>query len=1005
MALPKQNVNINFSQGMDTKSDPKQVPIGKFRRLVNSVFGTTGLLKKRNGFPQITEIPVDTSTSITTFNGNLLAIGQTVQAFSEDSARWINSGKIQPIELEVKPMVRSSSSQRTVDTAVSSNNLACNVWLDSDATCYYQIVESETGQIVVSYHALPATAAFPRVFNLGRYFIITFLATVSAATHLRYIAIPINNPTNPSSAADLSSVVSALTAGYDGYVANNSLYVAYDANDMGGAVRVTYIDSSLNIHNTIAIAGHISELMSVTADTSQSTPVIWITSWDSGTTDAYSTALTGQLIEILAPTKTISSTSLKCLTSAAVSGVLRLFAEVNNTYSYSPNAVTDYIQTVTCTEAGVVGSPSIILRGVGLFSKAFYFPQTSLMYMLASYGQAYQPTYFLIDQNGNVIAKLAYSNGAGYVINQVLPGVNINGEFIQIGYLIKDLLVSVNKSQGVTNVAGTYSQTGINLVTFDFNNNSNTQEIGNNLNLTGGFLWAYDGVKPVEQGFHVWPEDITATGSTSGGSMSNQSYFYQITYEWTDAQGNLFRSAPSIPTAATVASGSSGSVVLKIPTLRLTYKITPNRVRIVIYRWSTAQQSYYQVTSITSPTMNNPSVDSISYTDTLADSSILGNVLLYTTGGVVENVAAPALIDVSLFKNRLLGISAEDRNLVWYSKQVIEGTPVEMSDLFTFFVAPTTGAQGSTGDLVCASSMDDKAILFKDNAIYYFTGNGPDNTGANNDFSEPIFITSTVGCNNKKSIVFIPQGLMFESDKGIWLLTRDLGTQYIGADVEEFNGDTIKSAVNVPGTTQVRFTLTSGTVLMYDYFYNQWGVFEGIEATSSTLYTGLHTYLNRFGQVFRELPNTYFDGSRPTLMSFTTGWINLAGLQGYERAYFFYLLGEFLSPHKIQLEIAYDYAPYPSQSLIITPENYNAPYGGDEVYGQSTPYGGSPTLEQWRIFFQQQRCQAFQITFKEIFDSSYTTSNNNKGLTVSGLNLVFGIKKGWKTIMSKNTAG
>ena len=74
--------------------------------------------------------------------------------------------------------------------------------------------------------------------------------------------------------------------------------------------------------------------------------------------------------------------------------------------------------------------------------------------------------------------------------------------------------------------------------------------------------------------------------------------------------------------------------------------------------------------------------------------------------------------------------------------------------------------------------MDDKLIIFKKDAIYYITGTGPDNTGANGTFSDATFITSTVGCANPSSIVLMPNGIMFQSDKGIWLLDRQLGTTY-----------------------------------------------------------------------------------------------------------------------------------------------------------------------------------------------------------------------------------
>lgn len=994
MAIQKQNINIPFARGLDTKTDPKQVQLGKFLSLKNSVFNKAGLLQKRNGFPKLADLGSGAST-LTTFNDSLLAIGTNLTGYNPHSNSTVDGGRIQPLTLSTQAMVRSATSQTNVDLAISSNGIACSVWLDSDGNSYYQVSDAVTGQTIQAKVQLPSTAVMARVNVIGAYFVITYLVTISTVVHLQFIAVKINDPSVATTASDLSAQVNTANAGYDALVVNNTLYVAWISNVSSNVLKVTTLTAVLVQGSIVSVTGETGNLVSIAAGSS-----IWVSVYKSAANTIRSVAFDYNLNQTLSPHTVVSSITINELTSVEASNVLTVFYEVDNTYSYSPNAKSDYISKNTLTLAGSVGTPSIILRSVGLASKAAYV--NGLAYMLVTYGGAYQPTYFLIDSSGNIISKLAYSNGAGYLIDQILPGLNIYDSTISVGYLFKDLLAAVNKTQGVENVAGVYSQTGINIASFTLDNSVNTAEIGANLHITGGFLWMYDGVKAVEHGFHIWPEDITATGSNGAGSLSHQQYYYQVCYEWTDAQGNIHRSAPSVPVGINL-TGMDDTITLEIPTLRLTYK-TENVVRIVIYRWSAAQQNYYRITSITDPLLNDPSVDSVEYIDLLSDSDILGNDLIYTTGGVIENIAAPSFTDISLFKSRAFGIDSENENALWYSKLVIQNTPAEFSDLFTIYVAPTTGVQGSTGKNKVLASLDDKLIIFKDNAIYYITGSGPDATGANNDFSEPIFITSSVGCSNPKSIAIIPQGLVFQSNKGIWLLGRDLSTQYIGAPVEAFNDFTVTSVNSIPATNQVRFSLSNGSMLMYDYYYDQWGEFTGISSVSSTLYNELHTILKSTGEVYQESPNTYFDGSRPVLLSFTTNWLNLAGLQGYERAYFFYILGQFLSPHKIMIQIAYDYASAPSQSLVITPNNYVAPWGGDETWGQSTPWGGPGDLEQWRVFFQQQRCQSFQISLSEIYDPSYAVSNN-AGLTISGLNLVFGIKKGFKPILAQYSRG
>jgi hypothetical protein len=443
-----------------------------------------------------------------------------------------------------------------------------------------------------------------------------------------------------------------------------------------------------------------------------------------------------------------------------------------------------------------------------------------------------------------------------------------------------------------------------------------------------------------------------------------------------------------------------------VPTLRLTYK-TANPVVIKIYRWSAAQQVYYQVQSpnTTSQILNDTTVDSIAYTDSASDAQILGNDIIYTAGGVVEDIGPPATDLMTLFNNRLWLVDSEDRNLLWYSKQVIEATPVEMSDLLTIYVAPSTGSQGSTGVITAIAPMDDKLIIFKENALYYINGIGPDNTGANSQYSDATFISSVVGCSNQNSIVFMPNGLMFQSDKGIWLLGRDLSTNYIGAPVETLTtGSLVKSALAIPDTNQIRFTMDSGVTLMYDYYFNQWGTFVNIPAISSTLYQGLHTYLNANGQVLQEKIGSYVDNSNPVLMQFTTGWGNLAGLQGYERLYFIYMLGQYISPFKLLVNIAYDYDINTQQQIIVAPDNFTPTWGGDPLWGSSSPWGGGSQVFQTRLFPQKQKCESFQLSVQEMYDPTFGVSAGG-GLTLSGLNLVVGAKRGYRPQKASQSFG
>jgi hypothetical protein len=1099
MTLKKDNKTINFAKGMDTKTDPWQMSFDNFLYLKNSVFTTGNRLTKRAGNPKLSALPNTDATYLTTFNGNLTAIGTSIQAQNQSNRQWVSKGSIQPMEVGTLPLITNNLNQIQSDAAVASNGLVCTVFTETDGTTtYYRyaVADSITGQNITAPTNIPVTSGAvtgsARVFVLGNFFIIVFTNVITATSHLQYVAVSLLDPANVSSNVDIAaSYVSSARLSWDGYVVGTKLFLAYNTTAGGQSVKVTYLTASnaaqgLGPSAAVTFAGLKATLLSVCADTSvSSSPKVWVNTYRSDTSVGSALAVDQNLNTLLAPTSTLSAVTVLNLATAAQSGVCSLFYEIENYYSFDSSIPTHYVNKKTITQAGTVSSASTVARSIGLASKAFIVDE--VIYFLSAYDSQYQPTYFLVNgsvstQNAPVVSgKLAYGNGGGYT-ELCLPSVSVlNSNTAYLSYLFKDTIAAVNKNTDVptgTQTAGVYAQLGIKLARFTIGTEViDTAEIGQDLLISGGFLWMYDGYLPVEQNFFLYPDDVTvsaqanpaptghvsattimtglsstagiaegmtisgtnitagtevelisgtsivmtiaATGTgnatyTFSGAMEEQDYFYQWIYEWSDNQGNIYRSAPSIPTPVTVGSGKT-SVVCNIPTLRLTYKVA-NPVKITGYRWSTAQPVYYQTTSIFQPELNDTTIDSIQYIDIHSDAEILGNNIIYTNGGVLENTNGPASSVFTLFDNRFWQLDAENKNLWWYSKEVRSGVPVDMSEFLTYYVAPTIGSEGPTGEITAGAPMDDKIIHFKKSAAYYTNGTGPNDLGANNQYSQPIFITSSVGCSNQRSIVIQPAGLMFQSTgKGIWLLERGLGTKYIGAEVEAFNASVVQSAVNIPNSNEIRFTLDTGETLLYDYYFGQWGVFEGTPAISSTIYQASQTYLNSEGVVFQEKAGTYKDGSRPVGVSFTTAWLNLAGINGYQRAYFFYLLGQYYSPHKLKVSVAYDYNPNPWQTNIIYPTNYSPRLGGtlaqsqaglnpQSPLGQQTPLGGEPRLEEWRVFFKKGRCSAIQITVEEMFDPAFET-DPGQGLTLSGIDLYFGVKSNKKPMSNRHSAG
>lgn len=1012
MPLQKTDVTINFGRGLDTKTDPWQLQSGKFLQLSNSVFTVLGQLKKRNGYMTLPQIQ-GSASFLATYADNLVAVGtnnniilaetgahsQNLWSYSGSLGAWVNSGGYQPLSLSVQSILKNGYSQTAVDQAFAPNGLVCTVYSSGEpfgAPYKYLITDSLTGIIVTQPQSILCSFS-PRAFCVGPNFVIAYDSkneAVTAASSYSLLLKTIQSQA-PSSLGSTTTVSSSCHLGtkwkrpaFDGVVSSNTLYLAFTAFSSG--VSMASVGLQNQVSTVRPIASTSAQVFGLAADTTSSNSFVYV-----GMTNGSGSAqglVDGRNIRFacvdanVVPVYSISSVT----TTGSGFGILNINAtasrgaavynfESGRNYAYDANLQTNLINQMTVSSSGLTFPETALFRSLGIASKGF--SVNSLSYFLGSYqspASGYQNSYFLANNSGGIVARLAYGNGFGYITSS-LPSVYVQGQTATMPYLYQELITPVPKltnATAETQTTGVFSGTfGINDVSFTFNTSeTTTKELGSNLCLNGGFLWSYDGNKPAENNFFIYPDGVEASVQMNTGFMSPpQTYFYQVTYEWQDNQGNIFRSSPSIPIQATLGSGSS-AVALDLPLLRLTDK--PGPVTIGVYRWSVAQPIYYKVTpniAIDAAALTN---DYVVLTDTKADASIIGGEILYTNGGEVEDSAGPACLGMCEFDSRLWLIDAEDPNLLWFSKQILEATPVEMSDLFTYFVSPTAGAAGPTGPVQAIAHMDDKLIIFKDSSIFYVSGTGPDNTGANNQYSpSPIFITGTLGCTNQNSIVLTSMGLMFQSDKGIWLLGRDLSTQYVGKDVESYNSNTVLSAQVIPGTNQVRFTLNNGLQLMYDYFVGQWGTFSGPSGASGTLQNSLQTLLTPSGQVVQESVGSYSDLSQAVTLGFQTNWINLVGLEGYERAYKLYILGQFLSPHTYSVGVAYNYNPAITQTALISPTN---------------SIGSGSQVEQWEIGFQQQQCQSFQLTFTEV-----SSQSSGAGLTLSGMNIVYGVSKGY----------
>lgn len=1040
MPLQKDSITFNFNNGVDTFTDPNQLPIGKFQYLQNCVFvqaGGQGKLQKRNGYVNLSSLDSQSSYIASYSNGLIVISDQALKSYSPTLNQWQTSAFIRPMQISVNTAINNSFSQFGYDMCFS-DGLACIAYLeynnrvsstsglDAIYSQQFTVIDTNTNQPVIpptlinSTIGSVSTTSIPRVFSIGSQFAIFSgipFAQVPFGLSGGIQFFTINkNSLAISSASIFTTSYFGLTVGtvsaynsFDGVVASNSLYFAWYAGSASGksGIMATSFSNGM-VQGAIASItqsnGAVSCLSLAADNVGPSPSRLWATYvgvLGSGVS-AYTvgTAVTDFNLNLISSVTLLKNapvtpggigTAFQQIVTCATNGTMTFFLNSLNSSETQPEFKFHSYQARN-TGLNFVdypgGTTSLLSNNttnLNVASKPVVIGSDSYI-LLSLCDSLYQSTYFLYQTSTSaIVSKFSYGNGGGNPLVD-LPQVNQIGSSLFVGYLNKNTITNPNKSTNVSSqiqVAGIYTQTGVNYIRFNFTSmNLASIDSARNLHITGGQFYHYDGLQLDELNFNIYPDRVIASGSLGGGlaisQITPQTYFYVATYEYTDNKGNIFRSSPSIPVQTTVASGQALVLVSATPN-NVTLK-KQKSIDTVFYRWSQSQQIYYKIISIAGGS-------SLSFFDYYSDAQILGNEVLYTNGGVLENSGAPACNALTMFDSRMWLVDAENPNLLWFSQPIIDDVPVDFSQLLTYFVPPTTSTGAPSGPVMALAPMDDKLILFKNQTIYYISGSGPDSTGNNNNYTPtPIFVAGGVGCSNQNSIVLIPQGLLFQAgSKGIWLLKRDLSIEYIGKDIISYESAKVLSACLIPNTNHVKLTLDSGITLLYDYLVGQWGV-DTLNGKSATIYNGLHTFLSNTGSIYQENAGSYLDGTVPVVMQWQTGFLNPTGLQGYQRAYRAYVLGEYLSGQTYTMGIAYDFNPAIVQTSTVTPAN---------------TLGSGSSVEQWQINFQYTQCQSFQLTFNEI-----SSGTAGAGLSLSGVDVVVGRKKSFpRNLGPKNRIG
>jgi len=491
--------------------------------------------------------------------------------------------------------------------------------------------------------------------------------------------------------------------------------------------------------------------------------------------------------------------------------------------------------------------------------------------------------------------------------------------------------------------------------TLDNNKRAISVCVQNCLYISGGHMFVWDGLRMFPCGFTVPPEIVSLTASTTGGLTPSTTYSYVACYEYVDRYGQIHRSAPSLPMSITLGVGEdSVYVVIRTCADKWNYiqGACPDTIgTIVIYR-TVGNGTLYHLACKAADNCDQIDASDRTVIDTISDAVLAAYPYLYTTGGVMDNDPPPPTECLCYHKNRLWVVDSESGDIC-YSKEIVNGEGVS----FSYANRVQTGS--AVNAPIALVSMDDNLIVFWDDKIGVVCGDGCNDLGQGSTLTTPRTVSPEgLAPDERRSVVVVPDGIMYKSHNGIKLLDRSLQVQDIGHSVVDYTDSTVTGeGASIVGASynaskhQTLFTLAkaddmySARILAYDHLLAQWythkvflgGVGVGGAYPVDSYQHGANHYILGDDSSAGTYPIVYspgasaiyydYDSTNKLYYAVLTPWIKLNGIQGYGRIYRAWLLGERVGAHDIYINIYYDYnTTSPSYITVLHPATNITPY-------------------------------------------------------------------------------
>lgn len=1034
MALQDAVIPIDFGQGVDTKSDPKQVVASKFRVIENGIFTNAKRITKRNGYDSISKNLVgggtwSSPTMVKSYLNELVLAattsnGQRLLSYSESLDAWKDKGKYLSIgvsknDVGAAPVGATTSLGPANSTCAVLGNIALFCYestYSSNGAGYYTVVDLETGTKLAADSVISTSVGWQRAALLGTNQLAIFYITNTTSNTLAMRTVTVTQGSGVVLGAEVtiaecladSNLSPAYKYCYD-YVTTPTGASLVIPQVSLTQVKVYNIDTSGAVTASSATSDSSTIILpvSISKDSSNNLWVYW--AGDAGTYSIYYKVYSSSLSPVLSKTTIATNVVPQQLCAVSISATQqKVFWSEYNYFAGYVGVIYSTISQSTITIAGSAGSPTAFLYGCDILSKPIFFNGT--YYLCCVSLSSTSPTGFLVDvADSTAVSKFIQGKCEGLYRNTVSDSSGTNqtatiiairrptalNDFYEISstklLLCSSYILTVNTlaHTSTTNTAVSQQETvgatlGMTWIGLEFDDIDAYQSLiqQDTLVLNGGLVYQYDSASVSELGFSTDPDNVTAVTSTSTGSITTGNLAFYVTYSWTDELGNIHQSAPSNPIIVHFTTGSSNKVVIYVSNLILTQK---TNVQVNLYGTLDNGQIAYLANSIAN---SNNAYTTFTVTsapsDTPSAAVTYAPFELYTQGdAILPNIAPPPSLILWTNINRLWCVDSQNpETTIEYSKTASAGTGISFSTgLGLDLIIDSKG-----GAISGASPMDEKTVILKKSGVGFFYGDGNNDSGVGSTISQFLFVPSDTGCTNSKSVILYPNGILYRTNKGIYQLSRGVQTSYFGFEVESYNSQDIVSAVTVPNRNQIRFLTSSGSSLLFDYVFNQWSVFTNHAGLGASVFQDKYVYVRSDGDVYLENATTYLDNTSSYSLSLQSAWLHLGAIQGFQRVRWMLMLGDYqngsASGHGLSISSAYDFGSFGN------PVTY--------TFGQASSSG----VFQYRNFFSQQKCDTISILISEV-----TTGQSGEYIDLTNMSFMAGMKRGTNKLAPQKSVG